>query len=92
MKYKGCGTSKTHTIIGKINNITPSFLMPDNVVKSQDVHFYVPNLYMGFDPYIRGMSYANMSLEIPADIDQIGSIPVNDYQGDPMPIGSSIQA
>ena len=36
-----------------------------------------------------GVSYANMSLENPARIDQIRSmIAVNDFNKDPVPIGS----
>jgi hypothetical protein len=55
---------------------------------TQDIMVHVPRLYMGKDPYISGISYAGASIEIPADIDQIGSIPVNDFDGDPVPIGS----
>jgi hypothetical protein len=74
------------------NKLTAKFY--DNNVTSpimqQYGQMYVPTVYMGGDPYMPGVSYSNLSLEIPADIDQIGSIPVNDYDGEPVPIGSFI--
>lgn len=71
----------------KTSYISPSSNNPDRVIK-QDVKFYVPRVYMGIDPYMSGVSYAGMSIEIPADIDQIGSIPVNDYDGEPVPVSA----
>ena len=67
--------------------MTPSSNEPNRIVQ-QDIRFYVPRVYMGVDPHMSGISYAGMSLENPADIDQIGSIPVNDYNGEPVPISS----
>lgn len=70
--------------------MTPSSNDPDRIVQ-QDIRFYVPRVYMGIDPYMAGVSYASMSLEIPADIDQIGSIPVNDYDGEPVPVSAFME-
>lgn len=67
--------------------MTPSSNDPDRIVQ-QDIRFYVPRVYMGVDPYMSGISYAGMRLENPADIDQIGSIPVNNFNGEPVPISS----
>jgi hypothetical protein len=67
--------------------MTPSSNEPNRIVQ-QDIRFYVPRVYMGTDPYMSGISYAGMNLENPADVDQIGSIPVNDFNGEPVPIGS----
>lgn len=71
----------------RVKFMVPSSNEPDRSV-TQDIMIHVPRLYMGKDPYISGISYAGASIEIPADIDQIGSIPVNDFDGDPVPIGS----
>jgi hypothetical protein len=57
-----------------------------NYVVDENIIFYVPKLYMGRDPTISGISYAQMNIENPADIDQIGSIPVDDYNGEPVPV------
>jgi hypothetical protein len=81
----------------------PSSNDPDNIVQ-QNIQMYVPSVYMNGipslrqssnpngnnDPYISGISYAAMDLEIPADIDQIGSIPINDSNADPVPITSTM--
>jgi len=70
------------------NEIKSGFMTADGKIVNHDIRFYVPSTYMGSDPYIKGVSYASMSIEGPADVDQIGSIPVNDYDGDFLPIGS----
>lgn len=75
---------------GQVNNIKSGFMTASGHVVDQNIDFYIPRTYMGNDPYIRGASYADTSLEQPADIDQIGSIPVNDYDGSPQPMGSFI--
>lgn len=69
----------------RINTISPAGQLAE-----QNVSLYTPTVYMGETPPIKGTAYANMTLEIPADVDQIGSIPVNDYEGDPIPLGSFI--
>jgi hypothetical protein len=62
---------------------------------------HVPPTYMGVINGIRGnptfkedVRYFNgvsgSSLSFPADVDQIGSIPVNNYQGEPVPVGSAL--
>jgi hypothetical protein len=70
---------------GAINKIKTKFMEGEKII-DQEVDLYVPEVYMGLDPYIKGVSYSSYSIEIPADIDQIGSIPVNDYQGEPKPV------
>jgi hypothetical protein len=75
---------------GDTNTIKINFTSPmsnrSNAVKSTTINFYVPKLYMGRDPYISGISYASMHIEEHADIDQVGSIPLNDYDGEPIPV------
>lgn len=75
---------------GKMNNYKTGFMTACGNIVNQNVDFYIPRVYMGVDPYIRGSGYAEMQLEQPADIDQIGSIPVNNWDGSPQPIGSFI--
>lgn len=79
---------------GAVNSINASFLSPltNDVkdIKSANIRFHVPKLYMGRDPYISGVSYAKMSIGGPADIDQIGSIPINDYDEEPVPVGAFV--
>lgn len=76
------------------NTITTGFMLPtsdnpDNIVKQQS-QIYVPMTYMGIDPDISGISYAALDLENPADVDQIGAIPINDYTAEPVPISSTM--
>lgn len=76
-------------------NIIPALTMTPgsndpNTIVTRNIGIYTPKLYMGVDPYIGGVSYAQMSIETPADVDQIGSIPVNDYDGEPMPVNSFV--
>lgn len=52
----------------------------------QKVNMQIQKAYMGENPYIKGVSYVDMKIENEADVDQIGSIPVNDYNGEPMPL------
>ena len=72
--------------MNRVNTLNAGFLTADGKIVDQHIKFDVPKLYMGIDPYMRGVSYANMSIESPADIDQIGSIPVNNYDGEPVPL------
>lgn len=69
----------------KTSFMTPSSNVPDRIVQ-QDIQFYVPKVYMGKDSTMSGVSYAGMNIETPADVDQIGSIPVNNYDGEPVPV------
>lgn len=75
---------------GKMNNYKTGFVTASGNIVNQNVDFYIPRVYMGVDPYIRGPDYAEMQLEQHADIDQIGSIPVNDWDGSPQPMRSFI--
>jgi hypothetical protein len=80
---------------GAVNKLNVKFMSPQsndpNDIKSSNVDLYVPRLYMGKDPNILGISYASLSLETPADVDQIGSIPVDNYTGEPVAIDSMMQ-
>jgi len=73
------------------NRVVAGMIGANGETDTRDIRFYVPRVYMGEDPQIKGVEYANMYLEIPADVDQIGSIPVNNYDGEPVSIGSSVQ-
>jgi hypothetical protein len=73
---------------GSVNNIKSGFMTAGGDIINQNIDFYVPRTYLGNDPFIDGTSYAQLTIESPADIDQIGSIPVNDYDGEPVPIES----
>jgi hypothetical protein len=84
--YAGKIRENAYNII-KTNFLSPSSNDPNNTIQ-QDIKLYVPRVYMGKDPYISGISYASMNLEIPADIDQMGQIPVNDFNGEPVAINS----
>lgn len=73
------------------NEIRSGFMTAGGKIVNHDIRFFIPPLYMGEDPYIKGISYASMNIEGPADVDQIGSIPVNDYNGDFLPVGSTFE-
>lgn len=75
---------------GSINNVKSGFMTANGQIINQNIDFYVPAVYMGTDPYIRDPLYTDMRLEQPANVDHIGSIPVNDYDGSPQPMGSFI--
>jgi hypothetical protein len=73
----------------KINNVKTGIISASGEVVLNNINFYVPKTYMGGDPFIRGSNFGAIDFEPQADIDQIGSIPVNDYHGNPVPIGST---
>jgi len=77
---------------GDYNHITARMMTAGsnsaNYTVDEDIDFFVPRLYMGKDPTISGFSYAQMGIETQADVDQIGSIPVNDYSGEPVPLSA----
>jgi hypothetical protein len=73
----------------KYNNYSTGYITADGRILNQNVSVFMPKVYMGTDPYGgRGLSYAKQSIETQADIDQIGSIPVNNYKGAPKAIPS----
>lgn len=76
-----------NTVEGKMNNVTVTFMSTSsndiNDIKSSTIPFFVPHVYMKDPEYRNIVNYTN---EIPADVDQIGSIPVNDYDKEPDPI------
>lgn len=72
--------------MGNRNTYQTGYVTADGKILNQKVDMFIPQVYMGNDPYGgRGISYANKNIERSADIDQIGSIPVNDYNGQPKP-------
>lgn len=77
---------------GNINVIRSGFMSPMSNkisdVRYGNMKFYVPKVYMGDNPYISGVNNNDVSLESPADIDQIGSDPLNDSDTLPVPISA----
>jgi hypothetical protein len=70
----------------KHNEYMTGYVTADGRIVNQDVNIFIPKTYMGVDPYGgKGVNYMNRFIEKPADVDQIGSIPVNDYNGQPKP-------
>lgn len=81
--------------IAKVNSVRKLTLTADGEIVDQNVDFYIPETYLGVSGQRGAMitgypSFENKSHDQgePADIDQIGSIPVNNYKGEPVPIGS----
>jgi hypothetical protein len=65
----------------------------DGKTTTQNVNLYVPKTYIGGHHLdngriVRGGNLSNKLYENQADVDQIGSIPVNNYYGEPIPIDS----
>ena len=89
-----CNSYTNELVEDSINTVDMKYTSPMsndvNNIKRSIIKFYVPKLYMGHDPNIAGVSYASMNIEEPADTDQIGSIPVNDYDGEPIPISDFV--
>ena len=72
--------------IGGRNTYQTRYVTADGTISNQNVDIFMPQVYMGTDPYGgSGVSYVNTNIERSADIVQIGSIPVNDYNGQPKP-------
>jgi hypothetical protein len=74
--------------IGRVNNIKTGIMTADGRTVDQSINYYVPMRYLGQDPHIKGYNYSTIMHEPQADIDQIGSIPVNNYDGQPMAVDS----
>jgi hypothetical protein len=71
------------------SNTIKTKIMTGNGIVDQNITLTMPKLYMGaVGPNMRGFDSGGLSIERPADIDQIGSIPVNDYYGEPLPSNS----
>jgi hypothetical protein len=70
------------------NTYTTGMINASGEIVNHNVSYYIPNLYMDGYPGIRGIHYDTQSVESEADVDQIGSIPVNNYDGEPKPLGS----
>ena len=66
-------------------NTFNSQILTANGIKNNNITLAVPKLYMG---NVDGYSSLDTQhiLETEADVDQIGSIPVNDYTGQPSPV------
>lgn len=76
-----------NVVMNNDNNYRTGYISANGDIINQDVNTFIPKIYMGgMEPQgVRGVSYANKNIEKPADIDQIGSIPINDYNGQPKP-------
>lgn len=81
--------------IAAVNTGRRLTLTADGKIVDQHVNYYVPLTYLGASGQRAGMPTGYPSLDNiardmgePADVDQIGSIPVNNYEGEPVPIGS----
>lgn len=70
-----------------INHFKTGMINASGEMILNDVNWYVYNL--SGDPLIKGSNFGAIDFEPQADVDQIGSIPVNDYAGNPVPIGGS---
>lgn len=78
-----------------VNTVRTQTMTAGGTIVDKNVNFYIPYTYLGVAGQRSGMptgypSWANIARMDgePADIDQIGAIPVNNYEGDPVPIGS----
>jgi hypothetical protein len=67
----------------RTNTFNSKILTADGITNN-NITLAVPKLYMGNEDGYRGFDTQRMTLETPADVDQIGSIPVNDYTGQPL--------
>jgi hypothetical protein len=78
--------------VARINTVRKQTLTADGTIVDQNINFYIPETYLGVTGQ-RGAMMSALLNEIsndggePADVDQIGSIPVNNYKGEPVPIG-----
>lgn len=78
-----------------VNTVRTRTLTADGKIVEQNVSYYVPSTYLENAGVRSGMPTGypeidNIAREYgePADVDQIGAVPVNNYEGEPVPIGS----
>ena len=88
-------TCKNDLRIASVNTVRKLTLTADGRVEDQHVNFYIPQTYLGASGQRVGMptGYPGLNDIIrysgePADVDQIGAIPVNNYEGFPQPYNS----
>lgn len=81
--------------IAAVNTVRTRTLTASGEIVDKHVNFYIPQTYLGAAGQRTGMPTGYPEIDDitrshgqPADIDQIGSIPVNNYEGEPVPIGS----
>ena len=81
--------------VASVNNGRRLTLSASGEIVDQTVNYYVPQTYLGASGQRVGMPTGFPALDNiardegePADVDQIGAIPVNNYEGEPVPIGS----
>jgi hypothetical protein len=79
--------SSYSNVCDSINTFHNNFISTNGNVIQQKTNMYVPKLYMVSNLDVSG-NYNNSNIERPSDVDQIGSIPVNDYDGEPLPVNS----
>lgn len=71
-----------------VHFVRDPILMADGSIMDVNAKIFIPKTYMGGYLNIKGYNYGDTTLETNSDIDQIGSIPTNDYYGEPKPIGT----
>ena len=81
--------------IAAVNTVRTKTLTASGNIVDKHVNFYVPQTYLGAAGQRSGMPTGYPEIDgftrdngQPADVDQIGSIPVNNYEGEPVPVGS----
>ncbi|AYV77559.1 MAG: hypothetical protein Dasosvirus7_6 [Dasosvirus sp.] len=67
----------------RINRVNNKFISANGDYVDQNVNFIVPMSYLEGSP-IKGSNFGEVKYSSHADIDQIGSIPVNNYNGEPL--------
>ena len=73
---------------GRVNSLDLKIIGPSGQISEHTANFYVPHMYMGGDHNLRGCNFGVIDYDGPADVDQVGSIPTNDYRGQPVPMGT----
>lgn len=75
---------------GRVNSIDLTVIGANGDTSNHIANFYVPITYMDGNEGLKGSNYVMIDYDGPSDIDQIGSIPTNDYKGLPVPYGSKL--
>jgi hypothetical protein len=82
-----------------VNTIRTKTIAANGDIVDQHVNFYIPQTYLSTVGRRNGIPTGYPAMDIiardsgePSDIDQIGSIPVNNYKGEPVPIGSILMS
>ena len=81
-------STKPSEQLGTYNNFTTGILNKDGSITKQNISLYQPKQYMNEVP-IGVLNNDNKNIEVPSDIDQIGSS-LTDYTNDHVPLGSQL--